>query len=181
LFSLVPSPGVSVKVWIVSHGRLAKKKITGLLLTKKRFGQWGRTKAQVLLVKPANEKFTHPYPAHTASQPQPSYSTREKETHHVHAPRSPAVGGPAPSAPPQEPPPLQLPSNTSASALHQHHGHRLSTTTPALQELRRCQIPPPLLPKPQVHHPAMFLVRSSRYKAHFLWIENLLRPSSASR
>jgi hypothetical protein len=57
----------------------------------------------VLLVKPANEKFTHPFPAHTAPQPQHSYSSHEKETRHVRAPRSP-VG--TTRAPLQEAPPL---------------------------------------------------------------------------
>jgi hypothetical protein len=92
LFSLVPSPCVSVKVWFFSH-RGSAKKIRGLLLTKKYvLGSGSVPRRQVLLVKPANENLAHPYSTHTTSQPQPFYSSREKKQ----ATR-------APSTPPQEP------------------------------------------------------------------------------
>jgi hypothetical protein len=69
-------------------------------------GSGGAPRHQVPLVKPANEKLAHLDPAHTASQPQPFYSSCEKKSGHARPEEVPLplVSQDAPpSAPPQVP------------------------------------------------------------------------------
>jgi hypothetical protein len=135
---------VSVKIWLLSY-RGSAKKITGpahYVLTQTCFGQRGHAKVP----SAASETWQQKFPTHLSSPHSSTatpYSSHEENT--PSAPRSPAGTTqeprrrrrrrrPCPFCCRRSPHPICR-HQTSALALHRHHGHWPSTPLPALQEL----------------------------------------------